>query len=166
MTKVTVHALFLGAITVCGCSSGLEFEEFASEAEGFSVKFPGTPRKQAREIRKTGEKQHIWSVETPEGAFQVFTQPKPSQTLDNFDQIMGPVIEQLGGEQRSKETFDLQGHQASQYEIEINEPKKAYVITRLMIANGRFYQVQYVGGLRQDAAPVKDYLESFKLLKD
>ncbi len=142
-----------------------DFREFSSKSDGFAVKFPSAPKKKTQKIAGGG-KQAVWSTETKDGAFQVFAQERKSNKKVDLDEIIKAVAKQFDGEVLSKNDFAVQGQKGREYELKISKPFKAYMSTRMLVAQGRFYQVQFLGKLRMSAPEVQTFLKSFKLLKN
>jgi hypothetical protein len=164
-TSVTIIALCI----LLGCSSGkktttpVEFKEFSAPDGKFSVLMPGTPEKKTQTIQ--GMRLVMYGVDVKDGAYVVgYADPQPGRPVSLPGAVQG-VAGSHDGKVLSETDYSFEGNTGREFEVETSKPK-GFVSGRVIVINGRFYQILAMGTNASLAnEDVQKFLKSFKLSK-
>jgi hypothetical protein len=164
-------AALAAALVLAGCSAELDWRELHWEDANLKVMLPGRPAKSGREIALGGEKLSMQMLQTQMNgmAFGVAYSPLPPGDPNALLLLArDALLRNIDGTLLTEREVDVRGTAAMGREF-TGEGTVAgtpmLVAARVVAANGRFYQVVFVG--RKDRAERVDlplYLGSLTLV--
>ena len=178
LTK-TLLALLTAALMLGACADeepeAPDYQTFESEEGNFSAEFPGTPRREARtenagdvklnlvhfSVDNGNEAVSISFIDYPEA---VSTQD-PKALLDGIAESAANAadgnVEGATSELISKEPTTFDGHEAIDFEVDIDERKLA---ARAVLVGTRMYLMQVVSEPEVDSTSYERLTSSFQLI--
>lgn len=163
-------AALAAALVLAGCSAELDWRELHWEEARLKVMLPGRPAKSARDIVLGGEKLGMQMLQTQMNgmAFGVAYAPLPPGDPNALlPMARDALLRNIGGTLLTEREVDVRGTATKGREFTgegIVAGTPMLVAARVVAANGRFYQVVFVG--RKDRAERVDlplYLGSLTL---
>jgi hypothetical protein len=163
-------AILAAALVLAGCSAELDWRELHWEDARLKVMLPGRPAKSARDIVLGGEKLGMQMLQTQMNgmAFGVTYAPlPPGDSNALLPMARDALLRNIGGTLLTEREVDVRGTAAKGREFTgegVVAGTPMLIAARVVAANGRFYQVVFVG--RKDRAERVDlplYLGSLTL---
>jgi hypothetical protein len=128
-----------------------------------SLLMPGKPKSETRDQK--GLTLHNFVVEGRDTAYLASYAELPPGGFDYAKGVQG-VADAQGGKILTQSDFTVDGNTGKSYEIEISKPKAGFAAGRMVVIDGRLYQLLVVGSkIRATDPDVNKFFESFKLIK-
>jgi hypothetical protein len=167
MRALLLLASLLLTFSVAAGQEHSQWQQFRSEADGFSIELPTTPKTESRDLGE-GQTQKFFTVEiAPETYLASVIQLNPGRVPANPDQAYFDILVKAytdGSKTtlRSSRLFTWAGHPAIEG---IAEADGATHIIDVTTAGDRIYLVVYAGPKAQETGPKATHMrDSFKLL--
>ena len=167
MRALLLLATLLFAFSAVAAQQQSEWQQFRSEADGFSIEMPGTPKVTTRDLGK-GATQKMFSVEVDgETYFASVVQLAPGDGPQNpgetfFSVLMKAYVDGSGTTLRSSHMTNWVGHTAMEG---ISDAPAGTHLIEITAAGDRVYLVVFAGPKDSENGPKARRLrDSFKLL--
>ncbi len=157
----------LFAVSFAAAQEHSEWREFRSEADGFSIEMPSTPKSETRDLGE-GQSQKFFTVEIgAESYLASMIQLNPGRVPASpdqayFDILMKAYTDGSKTTLRSSRMFTWAGHAAMEG---IADTEGATHVIDITTVGDRIYLVVYAGARGQETSPKATHMRSsFKLL--
>ena len=151
------------ALLAGGCGKP-EWKEFSSAEGKFKVLFPGTPKSEKRAAGPMTLTAH--GAEVRNGVYMVSYGDLPAGSPFDYSKSIQGMAGPWGGNVLSETDVTVEGAKGKGFEMEVTSPRKGYATGRIVVINGRLYQIFALGSdMRASNADVQKFLDSFKLIK-
>jgi hypothetical protein len=167
MRKQCCLSAALLVLLAAGCKQP-SWEQFTNQEGKFTVLMPGKPKYETRD--KDQLKVHNFVVEGRDYAYLVSYTDLPRGGVDNLEAVYAEGVKGVaatqGGKILSQSDFTIDGHTGKSYEIEVTKPKAGFAAGRMVVIDGRLYQLLVMGSkIRATDADVNKFFDSFKVNK-
>ena len=169
MRVLLLITTLLFAFSLVSAQQHNEWEQFRSEADGFSIEMPGTPKVETRDLGK-GASQKMYSVEIgQESYFASVIQLAPGDGPRNPDEayfsiLMKAYVEGSTTTLRSSRMTTWVGHSALEG---VADAASGTHLIDITAAGDRVYLVVFAGAKGAENEPKAKHLrDSFKLLSN
>jgi len=163
-------AALLAALALVGCYPELDWREVTSAEGGYAVLLPAKPERASREVAIADAQLELnmaWVHKEGMafGAAYAVLPPGAPAKGPFLDAARDALARNVGGRVTRERALEIDGHPAREFAAEgAAEGEPMRLAARVLVANGRFYQVVFVGrGGRGEDADVTMFLESFRL---
>ncbi len=168
-----ISFLLIVCSLLVGCASKPAWKEFRSEAGGYSVEMPGTP-KEASQNQPTPVGDIAFNSATCEGSGYGFTAAysdfpeavvKNARVQSLLEGARDGAVRNVNGKLENSRSLEVEGFPAMELTFSIPD-KKLKAKQRIVLVHSRLYQV--LAGQSDssyDEAEIDRFLNSFKLLK-
>jgi hypothetical protein len=162
-----ITILFAFSVAAAQAHSESNWQQLRSEADGFSIELPGTPKTETRDL-KEGQTQKFFTIEIGSETYLASViQLNPGHVPANpdqayFDVLLKAYTDGSKTTLRSSRMFTWAGHTALEGIAEGDETSHIIDITT---AGDRIFLVVYAGAKGQETTPKATHMrDSFKLL--
>jgi hypothetical protein len=157
-------AVSLAITFVAGGPAQPEWKEFSSKEGKFKALFPGAAKSETRDAGPL--RLHAHGVEVRDGVCMVSYADLPAGTDFDYAASIRGMAQPWGGKIISEKDIDIEGTRGRAFEMEVTKPKQGYATGRIVVINGRLYQIFALGAnMRAKEPDVQKFLSSFKLTK-
>lgn len=162
-----ITILFAVSVAAAQDHSQSNWQQFRSEADGFSIELPAAPKTESRDLGE-GQTQKFFTVEIgAETYLASVIQLGPGRVPANpeqayFDTLMKAYTDGSKTTLRSSRLFTLAGHAGIEG---IADAEGSAHLIDIVTAGDRIYLIVYAGAKGQEATPKGTHMrDSFKLL--